>query len=96
MIVIEHSLHSKTSSLLNNARDFPDALNAQLRAASVGRRNENVDSDIRTDWRASAAEDQRSVESDVACEPPFHLFSSVVPMEDDGEPQFVSNFSSAL
>jgi hypothetical protein len=96
MIVVEHSLHSKTTGILNNARHFPDALNAQLRTTSIGRRNQNLNSNVRSDWRASAAEDQRSVECDVAGEPSLHLLSSVIPVEDDGKSQLVPNFGSAL
>jgi hypothetical protein len=96
MIVIEHSANSKKTSFLNNACHLSDALNAQFRAAFIRRRNQDLDSNIRSDWRASSAEDQRSVESDVAGEPPLHLFSPIIPVEDDGESQLVPNFSSAL
>jgi len=81
MIVVEHSLHSKTTGILNNARHFSDALNAQLRTASIGRRNQNLNSNICSNRGTFATENQCAVQRNIAGESPLRAFRAVIPME---------------
>jgi len=98
MVVIEDSVNSKgfASSLFDNPGYDANAFDAHFLAALVGRWNQNFDADRCAHWRTSATENQRTIQSNVAGEAAPDPFFSVIPVENDGEPQRVPDGGSAV
>jgi hypothetical protein len=69
---------------------------AQLLVFHFGRRQQDLDANLAPDRRTLAAQNQRSIERNIARESPRRMFDAVVPMEDDGEPELISNGGSPL
>jgi len=96
MLVIKCPMNSKTACLLCDPCYFPGALDAQFLAAFVRRRYQHLDSNICSNRRASAAEDQRSIKCNVVREAALRVLCPIAPMEYDGQLELVSNSRSAL
>jgi len=98
MVVVKHPMNSKgvASRLFYNPCDLSDALDPQLFSALIRRRNQNLNSNIRPDWRTPAAEDESAVQCNITREASIRSFGPVVPVKEDRQPQLVSNRSSAL
>ena len=88
LIVVEHAADPKKTGaqVVSYPRHLSLTLNSDFLATLVWRRNQNLNSNIRSYWRTPAAEDQCAVQCDVGGEAPFGVFHPVVPMEDDGQP----------
>lgn len=58
--------------------------------------NQDFDSDVCTYRRTSAAQDQRSIEGDVACKAALRVIRPIVPVEDHREAQSVPDRAPVL
>jgi hypothetical protein len=85
LVVIEHAVNPEIccSGLFPYARHFSNALDSNFLGRMIRHRNQNLNPNIRSDWRAPAAENQRSVQCNVAGEAALCVFSPVIPMEND-------------
>jgi hypothetical protein len=88
LVVIEHAVNPKIccSGLFPHARHFSDALDSNFLGRMVRHWNQNLNPNIDSDWRASAAENEGAVQRNVACETALRVFSTVIPMENDRQP----------
>jgi hypothetical protein len=98
VVVIEHAADPKKAGaqVFSHPRDLSHALDSDFLGSLVWRRDQNLNSDVRSSWWAPATQNQCTVQRDVGGEAPFGVLHPVVPMEDNGQPQFVSHGSSAL
>jgi hypothetical protein len=92
MIVIEIASNPKTpnASLVHSTCHFPGALNSHFQTVLNRRENENLNSNIRSHRRALAAVNKRSIKRNVGCEATSGALVVFVPVEDDREPELVS------
>ncbi len=98
MIVVKNALYSKAfrPGLIHHTRNYSRAFDSKFLTAHIRGRQENLDPHFGSDWWILAAENQCSIQRNVAREAALRMFSSVVPVKDYGELQLVSNCSSAL
>jgi hypothetical protein len=98
MIVVKHPMNSKSgaSMLINHTGNSSNTFDPYLFAATVGRGNQNFDTNFASDRWTCAAENQYSVERDIACKAPRNVLSPVVPMEENRQLQLVPNRPSVL
>ena len=96
MVVVKHPMNAKASGLLCNSCHFPDTLDAQFFATLIRRGNQNFNSYVRPDWWALCAKDQGAIQSDVVREATFCALRTVVPVENNGKSEFISNRGPTL
>jgi len=98
LVVIEHAANSKKdgTQVLGDPCHLSHTLDSNFLGSSVGRWNQDLNPNICANGWAFAAQNQGAVQRDVGGESPFGVLNSVVPMEDNGQPQLVSHGCSAL
>ena len=98
MIVIENPMDSKCAiaKLLHDARNLACAFDPQLFRAVIRGGNQYLDPNLRTNRWTCIAYDQSSIQRDIARKTSAHAFSTVIPMEDDGQLQLVADCHSTL
>jgi hypothetical protein len=97
-VVVEHPVDSKISQsrLFPNARHLPQTLNSDFLGRMIRRRDQYLNSNVRSNWRTLAAENQRAIYCNVAGESALCVIRPVIPMEDDRESQSISHGISTL
>jgi hypothetical protein len=85
MIVIKHPVNSKSgaSRFIDHTRNSSNTFDPYLFAASIGRRNENFNTNFTPNRRTIATEDQHSVERNIVRKASRHVLSPVVPTEEN-------------
>jgi hypothetical protein len=99
VIVTEDSMNPKIcgSGLFPHPRHLSHTFDPNLFKSIMLRRwNHYFDSDIGSNWRAPAAEDQSAIQRNIAREPTFGVFPPVIPMENDGQSESVSHRGPAF
>jgi hypothetical protein len=96
MVVVKRTLHTEATRLLCNSRHFTITLDAQFVSAVIWRRHKNFNSYVRSYRGTSCAEDQSTIQGDIIGKASFCVISSVTPLENDREPQRISDCGSSL
>jgi hypothetical protein len=96
IFVVKPPVNAETSSLFCNPRNFSDTLDVKFLSALIRRGDENLDSNVRSDWWGLGTEDQSTLQRNVVREAPFCVLHPIIPVENDGEFELVSNSASAL
>jgi len=98
VVVVEHAANPEKDGarVISYPRHLTHTLDSNFLGGLVRRRDQDLNSDVCSDRRTPAAQNQRAVQRDVRGEAAFGVLHPVVPMEDNGQPQFVSHGSSAL
>ena len=93
MIVVEIASNPKAHkvSLVNDACHFPGAMNSHLLTTPNRRKKENLNQHIGSYRRAHTAVNERSVKCNVGCKATTGALATIVPVEDDREPEIVSH-----
>ena len=93
MIVVENPMNSKgtVSGLFDHPRHHSHAFDPEFFVAVIGRRDQHLNANLRPDWRTLAAQNQRTVQSNIAGKSTLCVLPAVVPMEDYGKPEFVAH-----
>jgi hypothetical protein len=93
MVVVECSLNPKcaASRLVHHTSDSSQALDPNFLTTLVWRWNQKLNANLRSDWRAFAAENQGAVESNIAGEAALRVLCAVIPMEDYRQLQLVAD-----
>jgi hypothetical protein len=98
MVVVKKSANSEKVVAIqaNSASDFANTLNAELLAIRIRRGNQNLNTNITSERRASCTANASPIERNIACKPALGLLGAVIPVENNGEVQPVSNSGPAL
>jgi hypothetical protein len=98
VVVVEHAANPKKdgTQVVSYSGHFPHTLDSDFLGSLVRRRDQNLNSNIYANRGAPAAQNQRAVQGNIGGEAPFGVLHPVVPMEDNGQPQFVPHGSSPL
>jgi hypothetical protein len=93
MIVVEIASNPEAHkvSLVNDTCHFPGAMNSHLLTTPNRREKENLNQHIGSYRRTHAAVNERSVKRNVGCKATTGALATIVPVEDDREPEFVSH-----
>jgi hypothetical protein len=83
LIVIEPTVNPEISCsrLFPHSCHFSDTLDSNFIGRMIRCRDQNFNSNIRSDWGALAAANQGTVQCNVACEAALCAFHAVIPME---------------
>jgi hypothetical protein len=96
MLVVKLSMNAETSGFLCNPCHFADALYTEFLSALIRRRNQNFNPNVRPHWRCLGTEDQSTIQRNVVREASLGVLPPIIPVENDGELEPVSNSASAL
>lgn len=93
MVVVEIPLHAKGRKAVPARKPchLPDALNAQLLTGRIRRRKQHLYLHLTSDRWATCTANERAVESNIASKAAIRVPGTVIPVEDDREPQPVSH-----
>jgi len=91
VFVVKNTQYAKTSRLLGDPYHIANALDPQFFVTLIRRRKKNFNANAASDRRALTAEYQGSINSYVVGETSPGVIRTVIPMEDDREPESVSN-----
>jgi hypothetical protein len=96
MLVVKRSMNAEASGFFCNPCHFADTLYAKFLSALIRRGDQNFNSNVRPDWWGLCTEDQSTIQRNVVREASLCVLGSVIPVENDGEFELVSNCASAL
>jgi len=98
VIVIEEPSNPKAATLaiFHCACHLADALNSELFIPVTRGRNENFDSNVTPNGRASCAKDESAIYCNVVCEATFCVLPRIIPMKDHRQREPVPNCGPPL
>ena len=98
MIVVKSAANPEAPacSFAHNTCNFAYAFDTHFPAALVRGGKQNFDPYFASHRGAPAGENECTIQCNIRGEAPFGVVTSIVPVEDDGQPQPISNGCSAL
>ena len=98
MPVVKEAANSEAAAVLAaSPRDLTNALNSNFLISWSWRGNDDLNTNITSDWWATCALNERAVKRNVAREPALGMLDTVIiPVEDYREVQLVSHSGPSL
>jgi hypothetical protein len=98
VVVIEHSADPKESGaqVVSHPRHLSHTLNPNFVDSLIWRRDQNFNSNIRSNRWASAGQNQCTIQRNIGGKAALSVVRPVIPVEDDWQSEFVSHGSPAL
>lgn len=86
----------KSPELFGNPGDVSGTLEPYLLSELIGRGHKNLDGDVTADGRTNRALDQSAIQRNSAREAASGMLAPIVPVEDDGQAERITDCRSAL